>query len=57
MTLRDGLLTAARFLLEDGSSIDGAEAVRIGIRLAELAGMTSVIESGGGNEKEQGTKP
>lgn len=33
------VLTAARFLLDDGFSVDASEAIRIGMVLCELAGM------------------
>ena len=42
--LSDDLMTAARFMLEDGFSLDDGEAVRVGMRLAKLAGMVEVIE-------------
>lgn len=35
----DDLRSAARFLMNDGHSLDAAEAVRLGISLAELTGM------------------
>lgn len=38
------LRTAARFMLDPDFSLDADEAVRIGIRLAELAGMTTCLE-------------
>lgn len=37
MTIIDDIKLAARFLLEDGFSIDEAEAVRVGMALVALA--------------------
>ena len=42
--LSDDLMTAARFLIEDGCSLDDGEAVRIGLRLAKMAGMVETLE-------------
>lgn len=56
MKIVDDLLHAARFLMDDGFSLDAAESVRIGIALAELAGMISAEERHlADNEKERGT--
>ena len=37
--IKADLMTAARFLVSDGESLDTREAVRIGLELAKLAGM------------------
>jgi hypothetical protein len=42
MTVRSDLLKAARFLLEEGASLETEEAIRIGLTLAQIAGAMSV---------------
>lgn len=55
--LRADLMIAAQFMMDDGFSIEGAEAMRIGLSLAELAGMIRAEqERQASDEKERGTK-
>lgn len=42
--IADDLREAARFLMDDGYSIDTDEAVRIGLNLCELAGVMRQAE-------------
>ena len=54
--LRADLMIAARFLMDDGYSVEHDAAFRIGLSLAELSGMMRMQEFKiTGHEKEHGT--
>jgi hypothetical protein len=57
MNICDDLMLAARFLMDDGFSLEADDAIRIGMALAEMSGQmrATMREAAPNNEKEHGT--